>query len=201
MNKDILGLDMFEFESVMDIETLSDSFLEELEQIKDVLEEISDYERDEEEDEESEYREVYGGTKEEIKEYQKKFREYVESIKEGLEKIYESSKNNRERAEPEAKTKSPWERGHKFACGCPGCAAYRESHGIRMDKNRNNQNLQTKTDLRLADKKSKNNKYSDETDSRPCGGKHYHLFHGEEAGMKTVLGNYTNSFNFARMGY
>lgn len=193
---------MLDFEMDMDLEMLSDSFLEEMEKIKDLVEEISDYQASEEEDEEeSEYREVYGGTKEEMKEYQEKFREYVESIKEGLEKIYRDMEKNKRNEEIEPKMKSPWERGHKLGCGCPGCTAYKEFYGIKLDENKNYQSSQIKPDLRLASNKPEKKKYSEETDSRPCGGKHYHLFHGGEAELKTVLGNHMNRFNFKPMGY
>ena len=43
---------MLDFEMDMDLEMLSDSFLEEMEKIKDMVEEISDYQSSEEEDEE-----------------------------------------------------------------------------------------------------------------------------------------------------
>jgi hypothetical protein len=78
---------MLDSEIGLDLEMLSDSFLEEMEKIKDMIEEISDYQVNEEDEEErKEYREVYGGgIKEEIKKYQEKFREYAERIKEGLE--------------------------------------------------------------------------------------------------------------------
>jgi hypothetical protein len=146
-----------------------------------------------------------GGIKEEIKKYQEKFREYAERIKEGLEglgKIYTGNGRNTEQTENmEPEMKSPWEKGHKLGCGCPGCTAYRDFHGI--NENRNSQNSQTKPDLRLASrpKPAEKKRYGEETDSRPCGGKHYRLFHGNDAGMKTVLGNYTNRFNFRTMGY
>ncbi len=196
---------MFDLEKEMDLEMLSDLFLEELEKIEDILEGIPGYEGIEEDEEGKEYEEVYGdGTKEELKEYQKKFKKYVERIKDGLEKIYRSTERKVDRKENlEPKMKSPWERGHKLGCGCPGCTAYRDFHGIKSNDNQNYQSSRIRPDLRLAKNadKSKKNKYNEETDSRPCGGKHYHMFHGNNAGMKSVLGNYTKRFNFRPMGY
>jgi hypothetical protein len=205
---------MFNFERGSDLEMLNDSFLEELEKIKDMLDDLVDedsgdgnsgYEGIEEDEDESEYEEVYGGREKGIKEYQEKFREYVERIKEGLEKVYRDVGKNKKNEGAEPEMKSPWERGHKLGCGCPGCTAYRDFHGIKLNENQNNQNYQSsqiRPDLKLARNKSKTNKYVEqETDSRPCGGKHYHLFHGDNAGMKSVLGNYTKRFNFRPMGY
>jgi hypothetical protein len=74
-----------------DLETLSESFLEELGKIKEIAEDISGR-YDEEDEEESEYKELYGVSKEELKEYQQKFREYAAQVKEGLGKLYAHSK-------------------------------------------------------------------------------------------------------------
>ncbi len=191
---------MFEFEGDIELEAISDLFLKELEKIGDMLEEVS-YETEGEDEEGKEYREVYGGAKEDIKEYQEKFKEYVERIKEGLEKIYMDMERNKENEGIEPKMKSPWERGHKLGCGCPGCTAYREFHGIKLNESRNNQNLRMKPDLMLAKNTSEKKKYNEETDSKPCGGRLYNFFHGGEAELKTVFGSYTKRFDFRTMGY
>jgi hypothetical protein len=193
----------------MSLEMLSDSFRAELEKIKELLDEATD--KDSEEDEETDYKEAYGRVDEEAKKYQEKFSKYAEKLKENLEKVYNDAiaketdvKQERREKTAEKSIKSPWERGHKLGCGCPGCATYREFHGIAPDSNKTIFLIATDFEdagPALKSKKGKTDKYAEETGSKPCGGKLYNFFHGDRAEMKNILGSYTKNFNFARAGF
>lgn len=200
MYSGVAGMDDSE---IFDLEILSESFLDELENIKDFFKDISDYELNEEDEEESEYREVYGDVSDELKEYQEKFSEYAEKIKKGLERMYGGEAvNSKSGKNPE--DVNPFERGHKPGCGCPGCTAYEKKRGLRAEDSYVNQSSESDFDLKLASasKSSKKNKYvENETGDRPCKGKLYNHFHGEKSGLKNVLGNYTKRFNFSPAGY
>lgn len=221
---------MFDFKNesseAPDLEMLSDSFLEHLESVRQMMDEFSadfsvgkdesieemdDEESDEDdeddENDESEYAEVYGASKEELKKYTEKFKEYARSIKRGLEEIYgigaENAENREkkrdEKTENDFGIKSPDERGHKMGCGCPGCAAYREFYGIKLE-NKTHSAGHAFSGFRMNESGKNAEKYEEKA-NRPCGGKLYGHFHGERADLKNVFGQYTGRFNFGRAGY
>ncbi|NIO22834.1 MAG: hypothetical protein GTN38_02290 [Candidatus Aenigmarchaeota archaeon] len=181
-----------------------DFFLGEIEEIRDIvkgmeLEVSSEYEEEDQEGEpEEEYSESLEG---DLKEYQERFRKYVESLEKEIRSLYrERGDEPREGyAENGEKVKTPWERGHKLGCGCPGCSAYRESHGIELGKNQNS-DLKF-PDLRFGSKKSERREEYQESGSKPCGGKHYHFFHGKRSEFKRLLGNYARKLNLNLAGY
>ena len=183
-----------------EIEMLSDSFLEELKKLKDILEDsgLSGYsEGDEEETEEKEY--AMSLSAEDMKKYQEKFEKRVREIKEGLEKIYETGKgkekdtvySKNEKMKDLSGMKSPWERGHKLGCGCPGCTKYREFHGIPDRNAHQEQNPGMEIpDPRFSGNSKKSKHYVEkESDTRPCGGKYWQIFHRKK-GMDSVFGSY-----------
>jgi hypothetical protein len=197
---------LFEDDEI-DLEMLSDSFREELARIKEMMDDDSDSEDEEESDEEeSDYKEAYGGMNSEMKKYHEKLKKYAENLKENLRQVYADGENENGRKteknkENDEMMKSPLERGHKMGCGCPGCSAYREFFGIKIEgKNNLHFRPDTAPDMGLAAKKKDINKY-EEKNSRPCGGRMYNLFHGERAQLKNVFGRYTGNFNFGRAGY
>ena len=178
------------------------SLLEELEEIRDVIKEIelevsSEYEEDTgEEDEEYE-------SFDDLKEYQERFRKYAESIKREL-KNYQPREEKRnvytETAKEKEEIKTPWERGHKLGCGCPGCTKYRENHGINLEV------LNQNSDLKLLDWRSsrgRNEKKGEykEGETKPCGGKFYHFFHGKRAEFKKLFGEYSKKLDLNLAGY
>jgi len=97
-----------------------------------------DNDDEEDDDEEEEY--SCGTLADKVLRYQKEFRKYIEIIKHDLEDMgydfkrlqqdkdarYSHKDGQQKLKDPEAE-KSPFERGHKFECGCPGCTAFRES--------------------------------------------------------------------------
>ena len=219
MNKAVLNEELTE---AQDLEMLSDSFLEQLENVRRMLEGFSGFsadfsagkdesaeesgEDDEDEEDESEYAEVYGASREELKKYVEKFRDYAKEIKRNAEEIYgaeagSAAKKRDERSGDDAGLKSPQGRGHKMGCGCPGCSAYREFFGIKFDgKNNLHSGLNSSPGMGLTAKRKETGKY-EETSSKPCGGRLYNFFHGERAELKNVFGRYTGRFNFGRAGY
>jgi hypothetical protein len=77
---------------------------------------------------------------EEVKRYQREFRRYIRMIRKGLEDLgyvpkgRQDSGNDGEYSKDSAREKvrdpqadiNPWDRGHKWGCGCPGCTAFKE---------------------------------------------------------------------------
>ncbi len=184
-----------------------DSLLEEIEEIGEIIKDLkfeipSEYEEEDREEEDEEYSESI----DDLKEYQEKFRKYAENIKKELRNLYEPKETARskdmyaERSREEEKIKTPWERGHKIGCGCPGCTKYREFYGINLDMPNQNSDLKF-PDLRFASGKNKKMKKYEENEIRPCGGKLYNFFHGERAEFKRLLGNYSKKFNLNLAGY
>ncbi|MCX6817486.1 MAG: hypothetical protein NTU57_01360 [Candidatus Aenigmarchaeota archaeon] len=187
-------------ESAKELDLLSISFIEELVKIKELLDETTEKSKDnKEDDEDEEYAESYGDLKEELKRYHEKLKAYEKIIKEGISEAYGSAKPEapkKEETSKETEIVSPFDRGHKLGCGCPGCSAYRNFYGIRLgnDKDDFGNILAAKTTT----KKTQN---YEETASRPCGGKMFNHFHGERAGLSNALGGYTGRFSFKRAGY
>jgi hypothetical protein len=203
----------------LDLEILGDSFIERLEAITRALEKASSglssglkylkeaYEGDSEDDEEddAEYAEAYGGSKEELKKYAEKFREYAREVRRAVEEMYgekpDSGGERKANGDEDQRLKSPAERGHKLGCGCPGCTAYREFFGIKLDDKNNPHGGLDPSPLAASGKKKKDAGEYRETNSRPCGGRLYHHFHGKHGELKNVFGRYTGRFNFGRAGY
>lgn len=185
-----------------------DSFAEEFEEIRDILKEMEfefsgDYEVEEDEDDEEEYSESLEG---DLKGYQEKFSRYAESIKKEIRDYEPKETGNRETVYAENKiegerVKTPWERGHKLGCGCPGCAKYRKLHGIDLEAVNRDSDLKF-PDLRFTSTKGeKGEKEYIESEGRPCGGKLYQFFHGSRAEFKRLLGNYLKKLNLNLAGY
>ncbi|MFH1237090.1 MAG: hypothetical protein V1648_01655 [Candidatus Aenigmatarchaeota archaeon] len=182
-----------------ELDLLSFFFLEELAKIRELLDEPSEKENDDAEDsDDEEYAESYGDLKDTLKQYHEKLKAYEKIIKEGISEAYGSAKPEApKKEEPSIETElvSPFDRGHKLGCGCPGCAAYRDFYGIRLGNNADDAlNI-------LAAKTATKKTHYEESASRPCGGKMFNHFHGEHAGLKSALGNYTGRFAFVRAGY
>ncbi len=192
--------------SDISLEMLSEAFLKELEKVRQLVDdsEFEDEPADDENGDDSEYSEVYGGDKGDLKKYQEKFMAYAEKLKQAVEQLYgekhaKESANEKTEKATEEQMKTPWERGHKLGCGCPGCSAYREFHGIRLD-GKNQGYMGGAMAMRTAEGKKETSKY-EEASSKPCGGKLYHHFHGERAELRNVFGQQTKRFNFGRAGY
>ena len=203
-----------------DMEMLGDSLLERLEGIIRMLDGLSagfpdakeeapgedEDESGEDGDDEPEYSETYGASKEELRKYVEKFRDYAKEIKRNAEEIYGAASGNESKKRDEKANdsgmKSPFERGHKMGCGCPGCSAYREFYGIKIERKTHfpGHAFSAAGAARINESGKRNEKYGEKSD-RPCGGKLYNHFHGERAGLQRVLGSYTGGFNFGRAGY
>lgn len=187
-------------ENAKELDLLSFSFIEELAKIKGLLDETAEKSKDDkEDDEDAEYAESYGDLKEELKRYHEKLKAYEKIIKENISEAYGSAKPETPKAEKEIANEndiiSPFDRGHKLGCGCPGCNAYRDFYGIMMGNDKDDfiSILAAKTTTRKAN--------YEETATRPCGGKMFNHFHGERAGLRNALGGYTGRFSFNRAGY
>jgi len=187
-----------------------DSLLEDIGEMRDIIKDMeleisSEYEwnEDQKDEEDEEYSE---SVEDELKEYQKKFRKYAESLRKELRNLYEPKENgNNEIVYIEKKgekegIKTPWERGHKLGCGCPGCTKYREFYAIRLETANRNSDLRF-PDLRFASKKSEAKREYKESEARPCGGKFHHFFHGNKAEFKKLFGNYLKKLNLNLAGY
>jgi hypothetical protein len=199
-------------------EMLSGSLLERLETAMELLGRISsdakldadddgsenDETETDEEDGEADYADAYAGGKEELKKYVEKFREYAREIKKDAEAVYGEGGNaagkTRETTEADFGMKSPSERGHKMGCGCPGCSAFREFFGIKLDGKNVNRSFDSFFHVVKPAERKETGKY-DETGARPCGGSMYNHFHGERADLKNVFGKYTGSFNLGKAGF
>jgi hypothetical protein len=179
---------------------------EEFEELKDMIKgielELSEEYGDNESEEDEEYSESF---EEDLKEYQERFRRYAENLKKEIRNLYEPKENKsldhryNERGTEREEMKTPWERGHKLECGCPGCSAYREFHGIELVNNKD-------SDFKLPDlgsvlRKNERREEYKESSSRPCGGKHYHFFHGERSEFRRLFGNYSRKLNLNLAGY
>ena len=173
--------------------------MEELAKIKELLDETADKSNDsEDDDEDEEYSESYGDLKEELKRYHEKLKAYEKIIKEGVSEAYGSAKPEtpkKEETPKETELVSPFDRGHKLGCGCPGCNAYRDFYGIMMGNDKDDS-----VSILAAKTATKKTQY-EESATRPCGGKMYNHFHGERAGLRNALGGYTGRFSFSRTGY
>jgi hypothetical protein len=199
-------------------EMLSDSLLERLETAMELLGRIpfdakpdadddgseNDETETDEEDGEADYADAYAGGKEELKKYVEKFREYAKEIKKGSEAVYgeggKAAGKTRETTEADFGMKSPSERGHKMGCGCPGCSAFREFFGIKLDGEKNLQHGSNSFFQVLKPAERREGKYED-TGPRPCGGRMYNHFHGDRADLKNVFGKYTGDFNLGKAGF
>jgi hypothetical protein len=189
---------------------LSFSFKEELEKIRLMLDDFSFTDDDEEESErgdekggeEKEYSENYGDIKKEMKKYHERLKAYEKTIKEGIETYADNAAKDAKTTERNESTKNeldmknPWERGHKLGCGCPGCTAYRDFYGIRLEST-----THASWEISAKTNGSKRTEKYEESGQRPCGGRMFNHFHGERVDLKNVLGNYTRRFNFGMAGY
>ena len=196
------------FENESSLEMLSEAFLTELEKIRQLVDDV-EFEDDlteDDEEEESEYAEVYGDLKDGMKKYHEKFKAYAEELRQAVEQAYggekhtKESKANEKKERVEEHMKTPWERGHKLGCGCPGCTAYREFYGIKLNEGQNYMGGAGAAAMKTTEARKEAPKY-EETTSKPCKGRLYNFFHGERADLKSVLGQYTKKFNFGRIGY
>ncbi len=183
-----------------------DIMLEELEKIGEEsrnLEADKNVRHDDEDVDENEEEEYSGPMEKEMKKYQEKFREYVKSIRKNIRILYEPEedapmeKQYSEKGDERNDIKSPWERGHKLGCGCPGCTRYREVHGIVLENNHAGIKLHG---LELSKRERPKNEYK-ENNARPCGGKHYHFFHGKGADFKRLFRGYFKKLNLNLAGY
>jgi|GEM_PF-2117421 len=187
---------------VEDIDSLPEEFEEIREVIKEMELEISEECGDEESEEEGEYSESFG---EDLKEYQERFRRYAEGLKKGIRSLYEPKENKRldheynKRNGEREEMKTPWERGHRLGCGCPGCSAYREFHGIEL-RNDHGSDFNLPDPGSILRENERREEYK-ESGSRPCGGKHYLFFHGERSEFRRLLGNYSRKLNLNLAGY
>ena len=183
-----------------ELDSISVSFLEELAKIKGLLDETAEKSKDDKEDDDAdeEYAESYGDLKDTLKQYHEKLKAYEKIIKENISEAYGDAKPEAPKAEKEIAKEndiiSPFDRGHKLGCGCPGCSAYRDFYGIRLDGVKDALSI-------LASKTAAKKTHYEETATRPCGGKMYNHFHGERAGLRNALGGYTGRFSFSRTGY
>ena len=182
------------------MDLLSFSFMEELAKIKGLLDDDAEKSEDgdEDDDEDAEYAESYGDLKEELKRYQEKLKVYEKIIKDSISEAYGSAKPETPKAEEKSKETeivSPFDRGHKLGCGCPGCTSYRNFYGIMLGGDEDSISVLASN---TAKKKSQN---YEEAATRPCGGKMFNHFHGERGGLRNALGGYTHRFSFSRAGY
>jgi hypothetical protein len=184
------------------------SFAEEFEEIRETLKEMEsefsgDYEAREDQEDEEEYS---GSLGDDLKGYQERFRRYAESIKKEIRDYAPEERSEMAYAENRIgeggieEVKTPRERGHKLGCGCPGCAKYRELHGIDLEAVSQDPHLKF-PDLRPGSQRSGKGEEYREMERRPCGGKHRHLFRGKRAEFKRLMGNYHDNLNLNLAGY
>ncbi len=110
---------------------------------------LDEEDTDDEEEPDAEEEEYESGTlAEEVKRYQREFRRYIRMIRKGLEDLGYVSKARRgsgngmeyshgshggskdgarSKARDPQDDITPWDRGHKWGCGCPGCTSFREA--------------------------------------------------------------------------
>ncbi len=193
-----------------------DFLLKDLEEIKDIIREMEFDATDEEDEregmeerEEEEYSESFEN---ELKEYQEKFREYTKSIKRELRNFYKQEVKDAKRIETtyaeraermreKEGIKTPWERGHKLGCGCPGCVKYRKFYGIEIERIQDPHSSISET-LNIASTRKEREKVRyTENQRRPCGGRFYLFFHGKRAEFKRLFGKYSEGLNLNLAGY
>jgi hypothetical protein len=145
---------------------------------------------DEPEDEEEE--EYSAGTlSDKVRKYQREFGKYVDIIKRDLKDMgYQlkgsrdpqkrdeyTNKDGRKRLREPGAEKSPFDRGHKFGCGCPGCTAFRR----RFFEDVTDFSIpdSRKTLTRDIESKRYTREHRDSRADYPCGGKLRGMFkHG-----------------------
>jgi len=165
-----------------------------IEEILDDAEDVSGPFHDVEEEDEEEEQEEYANVtlSEKVKRYQRGFRKYVESIKRELEDMgydfrrgrgkaktaeYSDGKELEKLPDHEAQ-KSPFERGHKWGCGCRGCMSFREGFLPRDIEDSSLPDKRGTLPVRI-EVRGYSEKRKQESADYPCGGKLRGLFrHG-----------------------
>jgi hypothetical protein len=131
-------------EDIEDLLLSLDTIITEIEEL--TGENLRIYDEDDEDEEDEEY--GAGTLSEEVRKYQREFHRYAEIITRELARLgYDTehggddtkytdnmkiqdpalSPSAQKKAEPEQQEKNPFERGHKWGCGCAGCSAFRVS--------------------------------------------------------------------------
>lgn len=168
------------------IEELLISIEEAMAGFENLLPEGSGDEEDYDDEEPDAEEEEYDGfsLSEKVRKYQREFRKYVEIIRKDLGDMgYDiregrtdvkgaeyAGKKDQERQRDSDSEISPWERGHKWGCGCPGCTSFRENFiskeimDFSIPDGRSSYLMAKETN---ADK----SEHKDDSSQYPCGGK------------------------------
>jgi len=170
--------------------------IEEFEEIRDSVREM------EPEDPEGEEEEEYSESLDDLRGYQERFTKYAEGLERDIRDLYKAKDERpdhdyREEGIRKEGVKTPWERGHKLGCGCPGCSAYREFHGIEL-ANRQDHDIEFTVPRSASGVRERMEEYGEK---RPCGGKHYHFFHGKRKDFGRIFGDYSGKLNLNLAGY
>lgn len=172
-------------------ETEIDDILVSLEEAMERLEESferaygDEEDSDDEEEPDAEERGYVGlSLSEKVKKHQREFRKYIEVIRKDLREMgygtqegakaakdgeYAGKKADERQRAPEAE-KDPWERGHKWGCGCPGCTRFRENF---LEKEAMDFSIPDGRSalLRTKDTSAYKSEHKDDSSEYPCGGK------------------------------
>jgi hypothetical protein len=172
----------------IDIERLLDSIDEALGRFDDLFGSgsISGDEEDYDDEEPDAEEEEYDGftLSERFRKYQREFRKYIEVIKRDLRELAYGNADGRKSTnredyagkgdvernrDPDLET-SPWERGHKWGCGCPACTKFRD-HFLASEFT--DFSIPDARDSFLMTKETNayNNEHRDNPGDYPCGGK------------------------------